>query len=268
MKKVKHDWKKSKTIYYSDPLRDDFNEVGLDRPSLPKDYVYERNNKVVNFFTGLFYFVIVKPILWIFCKSHSIKIKGKKNLKELKGKGFFIYANHVAISDSFKIQALLFPFKRTNAVGYTDAMSVPVLGGLMKGLGLIPLPLKGDYENMKKFINSFSFYLAKKQAIIIFPEAHIWPYYTKIRPFRNGSFYYPALNNCPVVPMVTVWRKSKISKKSKQTLLIGKPIYPIEGHSVLENKEYLHKATYEAMVNLSNSVKQYEYITYIYKEKE
>lgn len=268
MKIVKHEWKKTRIIYWSSELYDDFDEIGLSRPSLPKNYNYERNNHFANFWSGILYFGIVRPILAAFCFFSGIKVKGKKNIKSLRHKGYFIYSNHVSISDAFKIQALIYPFKRTNAIGYTDSLTVPIIGKAMKGLGLIPLPLKDDVENMKKFTNSFSYFLKKKERIIIFPEAHIWPYYTKIRTFRKGSFLFPAMNNAPIVPMCTVFRKPLIGKKPKQTILIGKPIYPLSDLSVLENKEYLYEACLSTLKALSSSVKQYEYITYIYKEKD
>lgn len=262
----KQDWKKTKTIYWSDEAHDDFNEVGLSRPSLPEDFKYERDNHFVNFFTKILYFGLAVPILGLATIFNGIKVKGRKNLKKVKKQGIFIYSNHVSVSDAFKIQTRIFPFKMTNILGYSDALSMPFFKHLVKGLGLIALPTKGDIKNMKKFTECFDYFIKKKQNIIIYPEAHIWPYYTKIRNFREGSFLYPSLSAAPIVPIVTVFRKSKISKKAKQTLLIGEPIFPKEELTVMENKKYLHDECLKAMQLLSSSVKQYEYIKYIKKE--
>ena len=43
----KKDWEKSKTIYWSDELNDDFDEVGLKRPPVPKNYRYLRKLHVL-----------------------------------------------------------------------------------------------------------------------------------------------------------------------------------------------------------------------------
>ena len=132
--------------------------------------------------------------------------------------------------------------------------------------GYLPLPLKGDLKNMIRMQEAFEFYIKKKQHILIFPEAHIWPYYTHVRPFKDGSFLYPAKCNAPVLPIVTTWRKSKFCKKPKQTLYILEPIFPKESLSINENKAYLHDETLKAMIEASNNVNQYEYVKYVKAE--
>lgn len=263
------DVKKTKTAYYSDELRDDFNEVGLSRPPVPEGYKYKRTNPINNFFSAILYHGIAKPFIGLFCVFHGIRFKGKRNLKMLEGKGAYIYSNHVSISDVFKFQAECFFFgRRVNILGYSDSLSMPVVRNLTRALGFLPLPLKGDLKNMIALADAFDYYVnEKKQYVLIFPEAHIWPYYTKIRPFRDGSFNYPAKSNAPVVPTVTVWRKPLIGKVARQTVYILEPIFPLEGKTQQENKTYLYEQTLKAMQDFANSVSQYEYIKYIKKEK-
>ena len=102
----------------------------------------------------------------------------------------------------------------------------------------------------------------------MYPEAHIWPYYTKVRTFKSGSFNYPAKLEAPVLPVVTTWRKSRLSKKPKQTLYILEPIFPDPNKTTSDNKEYLYNATLEAMKKCADSISQYEYIQYIHIEKD
>ena len=107
-------------------------------------------------------------------------------------------------------------------------------------------------------LDCFKYYLYnKKQDILIYPEAHIWPYYTKIRPLRAAAFHYPAKFNVP--------RKRKNSKPRK-ALVIGKPIVPKKDLSVSENKVYLRNETQKAMDTIASSYNQVEYIKYIKKE--
>ena len=40
----KKDWEKTRVIYWKDENKDDFNEVGLKRPSVPEGYKYKRIN--------------------------------------------------------------------------------------------------------------------------------------------------------------------------------------------------------------------------------
>lgn len=261
--------KKTKVAYYKDELRDDFNEVGLSRPPVPEGYKYKRTNFFNNIISGILYHGIAKPILALFCIFHGIRIKNRKNLKAIKGQGAFFYSNHVSISDVFKLQALVFFFsRRINILGYSDSLSMPIVRNLTRALGYLPLPLKGDLKNTIALMNAMEFYIKKKQHILIYPEAHIWPYYTKIRPFTDGSFNYPAKCNAPVVPIVTTWRKPLIGKIPRQTVYILDPIFPLEGKTTTENKTYLHDETLRAMQEFSNSVHQYEYIKYVKVEDD
>ena len=261
--------KKTKVAYYSDELKDDFNEVGLSRPEVPEGYKYKRTNPINNFFSAILYHGIAKPVMAIFCLFHGIRVKNRKALKLLRGKGAYIYSNHVSISDVIKFQSYVFFFgRRVNILGYSDSLSMPIVRNLCRSLGYIPLPLKGDLKNAIAMADAMDFYVNKKrQYVLIYPEAHIWPYYTKVRNFRDGSFNYPAKSNAPVLPVVTTFRKPLIGKVPRQTLYILDPIFPLEGKTVNENKEYLHRETLKAMQELANEVPQYEYIKYVKKEE-
>ena len=265
----KKDWKKTKTIYWKDETKDDFDEVGLKRPSVPENYKYKRTNFFNTIISGIFYHGIAKPILGLYCFFKGIKVVGKKNIKKLKGHGAFIFSNHVAITDVFKFQSYVFFWrKRVNIIGYPDTLSMPIVRNMARALGYLPLPLQGDIKNMISLMDAMKFYIEKKQYILIYPEAHIWPYYTKIRNFHSGSFNYPARLEAPVLPIVTTWRKTKLCKKPKQTLYILDPIYPDPEKTTAENKEYLYNATLEAMKKCAESVEQYEYIKYIKVEND
>ena len=261
------EWKKTKTIYWSDEIHDDFDEVGLKRPAVPEGYNYKRTNVFFNFFAAILYHGIAKPILGLYCVCKGIRFKGRDNLKAIKGKGAYLYCNHTAITDVFKFQSEAFFFRRrVNILGYPDTLSMPVVRTLAKMLGYLPVPLKGDAKNLVALSDACDFYVQKKQYILIYPEAHIWPYYTKIRHFPVGSFTYPAKHLSPVVPVVTTWRKPKIGKKPKQTVYFGRPIFPKPELSQNDNRDYLHAECLKEMIKISESHPQFEYIKYIKRE--
>ena len=255
--KSNKEWKKTKIIYWSDELNDDFDEVGLERPPVPENYRYLRRFHVLGW---IFYYLIAKPWLGLYCIFHGIKVKGKENLKKLKHTGYFIYSNHVAISDVFKFAAYAVPTKRVNIIGYSDTLSMKFVGALVKYLGYLPIP--NDIENMKKLKEAVKVLTDKKEIVLIYPEAHIWPYYTKIRNFKDVSFTYPAEFNKPILPAVTIWR-GKEGKKPKQTIIFGKPIYPNPELTPLENKKFLHEQCLLQMKEISSKYPQVEYIKYI-----
>jgi len=262
----KHEWEKTKTIFWSDELNDDFDQVGLERPDVPKNYKYLSKNIFFNLTGNIVYYIIAKPILRVYCFLHGIRYQYKHNLLPLKGKGAILYANHVAITDAFKYACGLF-FKRVYTIAYSDALEIPIVNKIGPWFGFLPLPKANDHDNIVKLIDTIRFVTERGHKVIIFPEAHIWPYYTEIRNFIDNSFYYPSLLNLPVIPAVTTWKKSKLSKKPRQLIKIGRAIYPDMDDSIPENKKYLHEECLNSMKILSNEEPQYEYIKYIHKTK-
>lgn len=256
--------RKNKVFYYTDEINDDFAKTSLNRPTIDENYKFIRDNKINNFFSFILFYFIVKPILGIVTLFMGVKVKNRKNLKEFKNKPVFIYANHTSYMDAFMIQARVIRFKRTNIIGYSDTSDIPVIKNIARACGYLPIP--STVKATKKLMDAVSYYISKNQNILIYPEAHIWPKYTKIRPFLKTSFHYPSKLRTPVIPMVSVYRKSKISKNAKITIVIGKAIYPRSDLTEIENKDYLRNECYKQMCDISNSYDQYESILYLKKK--
>lgn len=262
------DWKKTHVIYWHDELHDDFDQIISKRPPLKSGYKFIRSNHFANFFGNILYYVIAVPILFTFSYLTGMRVKGRKNLKAAKKTGAFIYSNHVSVPDTYKMASSVCLGKRVNILGYTDSLSVPVLRAIVKQLGFLPLPLGQDPENKAALVEAMRYYIHKKhQMVVIYPEAHIWPYYTEIRNFKVQTMKYPAIINAPVVPVVTCWRKVWWSKKPKQTIKIGTLILPKAELSQEDNIQYLYNETLAQMKALAASEKQVEYIKYIYQPR-
>ena len=260
--------KKGDIIYYSDPLNDDFEKNKLERKDLPKNFKYIRKNIFFRLSSFLIYFLIAKPILGLICLCLGVKVKGRENLKKVHKQGAFLYMNHTSFLDVLTIQVMVVRFKRAKIIGYTDSLDLPfLLKWLTLLLGFIPLP--SSIRDLRKFEEGLVQDVTKdKKDIIIFPEAHIWPYCTDIRPFVAGSFKYPAKLNAPAIPLVTCFRKSKLSSKPKATIYVLKPVYPKEALSVNENRDYLRDECFNQMKEAAKKYNSYEYVKYVYKEKE
>ncbi|MBQ9485440.1 MAG: hypothetical protein IJU83_01230 [Clostridia bacterium] len=94
-------------------------------------------------------------------------------------------------------------------------MSIKGIRVLVQWLGA--LPVAGDIETTKKMVDAINYYNKKGNNITIFPEAHIWPYYTSVRPFKESSFYYPVKLQAPVVAFFTAYSKpTGLFKKRKK----------------------------------------------------
>lgn len=102
-------------------------------------------------------------------------------------------------------------------------------------------------------------------AVCIYPEAHIWPYYTHIRPFRAGSFAYPVRCGVPAVPYTVTYRQRRFLKWMHPciTVYIGKPIYPAPDASERKERQRLRDRAYAFMTETAEKTPQPEYIRYV-----
>ena len=100
----------------------------------------------------------------------------------------------------------------------------------------------------------------------IFPEAHIWPFYTGIRPFPDTAFRYPVKENAPVIAMVTTYRKRRglfrFLKKPGMTVTLSQPMYPRQDLAPKQAQQELRDRVHHFMVEVSSSRENVAYIRY------
>lgn len=256
-----------KTFYYSDELSDDFASTqSIHACHVADDFPYIRKNPFWNIAAFILYRLIVTPLVWLFCKiGFGLRIRGKKRLRGLRG-GYYLYANHTQhAADAFIPSLVAFP-RKTYIVTGADAVSVPGLRAVVQMLGAIPLPTHA--KGLPHLADAMRTRLREGSAICIFPEAHIWPYYTHIRPFRSGSFAYPVRDHVPAVPYVVTYRERKVLKFLWPciTVYIGDPIYPDGNATERAERQRLRDEAYRFMHETAEGIPQPEHIKYIKKE--
>ena len=109
-------------------------------------------------------------------------------------------------------------------------------------------------------------HLHKRNNITIFPEAHIWPYFTGVRNFPDTSFAYPAKAGCPVFAFFTAYTEPKgflsCFRRANMTVYVSDPIYAEEGLSEREARRDLRDKVYAFMKEASEkstyAVKEYK----------
>ena len=217
---------------------------------------------------NIFYIIISYILYWIifviaFIYSKIIvrvKVRNRKVLK--KYKSYYLYGNHTqVIGDIFDIPSITFP-KRPYYICSPSNLGITVLGKILPFIGALPIP--DSISKMKEFKDSIHI-RDKRHPIIIYPEAHVWPYCTFIRDFPNTSFHFPVEGNIPVFVATKIYKKSK--KKPKIEIVIDGPFNIKEDLSKKENIQYLRDIVYETMVKRSRE-SNYAYIEYKKKEKE
>ncbi len=191
------------------------------------------------------------------------KFHGREKLKQAKGKGYVIYANHTnpfhdvfgpAIAADRRIFTIISPVN----------LKLPGIGKYLPMIGGIPLGK--TKEEKQGFNDAVDKRLAQKNVLVIYPEAHVWPYHTKIRKFPAGerSFKYAARNNLPIFTMTTTYHRRKDKKKGdlpRMDVYIDGPFW--SDPKLDENKNCLQLAekAYDSMVKYSkkNTYNYFEY---------
>ena len=238
-----------KVYYYTDEINEDFAKIGLKRPTIDENYKFIRKNKWNNFWSGVLYYCIAMPVLHLIALLKGVRIKNKRNLKVFKNKGIFIYANHTSYLDAFLIQVLACGIKRTNIVGYSDATTIPFVKHLCRALGYLPIPT--TIKGTQKFLEAIEYYIKKRQNILIYPEAHIWPYYTGIRNFKSDSFKFPVIYDKKTFAFTVTYQQRKNSEKANITVYVDGPFVAPKDLSKKERELYLRNVVYDTMVERS-----------------
>ena len=253
-------------VYYKDPLNDDFAGTDISQKKVDDNFVYVHENKIWRVLSTIFYFGIALPILFFVVKiKRHVRVKNKKVLKKLKKTGYFLYGNHTNIYDAFIPHTQVSRFKKTYIIANPDAVSIKGVKNLVMMLGALPTP--SSPQSVKNFNAAIEKRIGQKRVIVIYPEAHIWPFYRGLRPFSDISFQYPARLDVPSIAMVTTYRKPKVKINKKRRpfidITLSEPIYPNPEFSLKENMKYIHDQVYNFMKETIDNSGSPEYINYV-----
>lgn len=259
--------KKQKVYYYSDELNDDFANTNITRKELGDNFKYIHTNWFYRSVNYVFYYFIAAPIIWIGNKVYNHqKFVNKKVLKECKDRGYFVFSNHTGmILDSFSTPMLTYP-KRLYEIVNPDAFSIRGVKTIVQMLGGVPLA--SSFKQEKEFLKCIKQRINEKQVISIFPEAHIWPYYTKVRPYSHISFKYPVKLNAPVYAVSHCYQKRKFFKKPKVVSFVDGPFYPNQDLPLNDASQELRDKVYNTMVKRLKENSTYEYAKYVKVDKK
>lgn len=246
-------------INYFKTYNDDFVKSRNQEYKLPEDYVWIHNNICYSICSNILYF-FAYILGFFYCKVFlHVKIKNRNILKKYKKQGFFLYGNHTQpIGDVF-VPALVAKNKRIYTIADQSNLGVTGIGPLLPMLGI--LPIANSTQKMKELCKAVKQRISERKCVVIYPEAHVWPYYTKIRPFASTSFKFPVDLNSLSFCMTTTYYKRKFGKKPGIIVYIDGPFITDNKLTKKENQEKICKEIYNCMVNRSRN-SNYEYIKY------
>lgn len=246
--------KRNQVRYYQN-LTDDFFPDG--GSALPEDYQWIRKDLLSRILSG-FTYGLALFLSFFYCRLFlHVRYVGAGKLRKQKG-GFLLYGNHTQpVGDVFIPAHACFP-KRIYTVVSTANYGLPVIGRILPYLGA--LPVTEDLSGVRKLNEAVAARLGQGHPVVIYPEAHVWEYYTGIRPFSPASFGFPVRNHVPSYTMTVTYQKSRFFRRPKSVVYIDGPFYGT-GESRKEMTRTLHDQVYEAMVRRSQQSNA-QYIRY------
>lgn len=241
-----------KEIFYEDEINDDFAGKNIKAKKITGKYNYEPKNIFWKSISAFLYRVVATPIGYAYVKlKFGYELLGREKLKKYKDGGFFIYINHTqTIADVFLPSLVTFP-KKSFIIANPDNVSLPILGDVTKMLGALPLP--GDMESTKNFINAVKNKIKRGKSIAIYPEAHVWQYYTGIRNFKSDAFRYPVELGVPTFSLTITYQKWGKRRRPKIVGYIDGPFFAEEKLKKVEQKEDLRDKVYGVMCERAKS---------------
>lgn len=257
--------KAKRVIYYNDFNRDDFaHDIGIKWKPLPEKMKFYHRGLIWRSCGALIYYILALPICWLYSKiKFGVRVVGRKKLRKARIRGYFVYGNHTQEVDGFLNQVFVTNPRKTCIVCSQDVVCIKGIRNLVMMLGAIPVPERPS--EAKKFIDAIEFHHKHGDAIVIYPEAHIWPYTTLIRDFPDASFTYPAQMNAPVVAVCSTYEERKFLRHRSPRLVVhvSDPFYPNMSLPLGERTHELRDLVYNYMVDVSSSLDNYEYVRYI-----
>lgn len=260
--------KRERIIYYQDELNDDFAGNNIKVKPIKNNYKYIRRSWIFKVNAFCIKYLIAVPILWFLDTFiFRVKIENKKVLKYFKKKGYYIYANHVLPYDPIILPLKTHLKKKTVIISGHELFSInPIISDAVSHLYAIPTP-NNDKEMFDRFTECMSYYINKGERVLIFPEAHIWPYYNNIRNFKAVSFRFPVNDNVPIFIATTTFKKRKGNRKPRPIIYIDGPIYPDENLSIRDRINDLREKAYEMMCYRAHQEGNFAYIEYKKKDE-
>lgn len=255
---------KQKVVLYKE-LSDDFTGIDIKPVSIDGSYAYEPDNIFWKICAWILYRLIALPIGFLYSKiKFRYKFVNASVLKKYKNQGYFLYINHTqTIADITWPTLVTFP-KKAFIVASPNNVSLPVLGDVTKMIGAIPIP--SDFKSGKNFVKTINNKIKNKNVVAIYPEAHVWDYYTGIRPFDSATFKYPVETNAPVFSVTITYRKDGKRKAPRIVAYVDGPfLVNKKDVNVAEKKKNLRDMVYEKMLERSRN-SNVEVIKYIKAE--
>lgn len=254
---------KRSIIYYTSE-NEEFSTAVIEPRRIGSDYPYLHSSAWKKFTRFFWYRIVAMPIAYLYVKlKFRHKIIGAEAMKPYRGRGIFLYGNHTQdIGDAF-IPNMIEKRHGKYVIVHPNNVSIPIVGRVAPSLGAIPLP--DELAAMRGFVAAIDKRIAEGNAVVIYPEAHIWPYYTKIRDFPDASFSYPVKHSAPCFCFTNTYHKKGSRREPQIVTYVDGPFFPDEKLPPRDRRRELRDRIHAAM---TERAKNSDYVTVEYVRKE
>ncbi len=198
----------------------------LEKEVVVRKYLKRLKQSKIGFLILKLFYLLLFPFGKLYAHLFGkLRIKGKKNLKSIKG-GAIIISNHVHNFDAPINTCAAYP-RLPVFTSQQENFEHKVYGILIKIFGSIPTPI--GLNQTKIFINQITKKVKNGRLVLIYPEGNLLYKNKDLQKFKKGAFYIAQNAMAPIVParISFLEKKKKNGKIKKRVILnIGKPIYP------------------------------------------
>lgn len=251
---------KEKQVFYYHSFTDDFVLSQNQDFALPEDYVWVKTGFFYRLWSAFLYAVATVFAFFYGKLALGLKIVRNADLRKFKDTGVVLYGNHTQPMGDVFTPILLCRPKRGYTIASTANLGIPVIGKILPPLGA--LPLADDVHGMSRLLAAVRTRLEQKATVIVFPEAHVWPWYTEIRPFPASAFSFPVDANVPAFCATATYQRRRHRKKPRLIVYLDGPFYPDEALPKIKRKAALRDAVHAQMVERSK-LSDCRYIEYL-----
>ena len=252
-----------KTIYYTEPTDDVVQSAHQDF-QLQDDFRWLRTKPAERCWSwmirgGAKAFAYLYTYGW-----RRAKIVGQAKLQPYQNQGYFVYGNHTQPVNDVFMPFLIGQAQHFYALAAPANWGIPIIGLLLSYGGA--LPVGNSLHQTAQLLKAVQTVSRHQGHVFIYPEAHVWPNYTEIRPFPDTSFRFPIKNQRPAFAMTTTYQKPSWGKKPRLTVFIDGPFIPDHNLSLKKQQSWLHDQIQAAMLSRAR-LSNYEAIKYIQERR-
>lgn len=239
---------------------DDFVESRNQDMALPPDYVWIKTGFFHRLWSGFLYGLAVAFAYIYGGLCLGLRVERHADLRRFRDTGVVVYGNHTQpLGDVFFPARVCLP-KRIYTLAAPANLGIPVIGKILPALGALPIP--SGVHAMSGFLAAVNRRLEERKCVVVYPEAHVWPWYTEIRPFPTSAFSFPIDANVPCFCATSTYHRRKRGGKPRMTIHLDGPFYPDESLPRPARKARLRDEIHACMTERSK-LSDCRYIEYL-----